>query len=570
MVTVAVVTTEQDKRSRSGQAASAVAAILAITGVLLFLTPWWSGLDTPDSEFYLSLSLFTDQITDRAPVDSYFWTRLGYTAPAHVLTSALGTWVGFAAWKATLLLALVASTFAVTRRHTTFARATWLTAAVSASSVVLSYLGNSYITAPVMAGTAVLIAFATKPTRITCTASGITLGWLAMSYPGGALLGGSLWLVLLLHSWQVEHRSLRNRLQELVLTIVTTVATLAVFLFVGSRLFPGLDWLGTYVEASNFDYGIYSSGEWVWLRDISLLVPASVLIVTVINWATHRSNVAAQQAMIISLTSIGFILTYSPLFGAHFLEAPPSQAMLWPPAMLAIALVGASRMREAERPTPIQVVFALAGLVVVVIAGHVDPGLTFAVGLAIAVLLVMIVVVAPRRTVITVLTLTVFLSGSQLLQNSREPLGQFMLSPYTWAYRDNPVEEKLRVAVNAQRWVLDNTTRSDRIMQWVDGPWMQGDRELYTVASMQLWGPNLLTLDPTLDPVYGAPNLETYRPTVIEMSGKSMDAVLRFWESLPKELRPSTPQCYDYAWPIDPRSDFPTAVGHTCLTRLTW
>jgi hypothetical protein len=331
-----------------------------------------------------------------------------------------------------------------------------------------------------------------------------------------------------------------------------------------------LDWLGTYIEASNFDYGIYSSGEWVWLRDISLLVPASVLIIAVANWATHRSSRAAQQAMIISLTSIGFILTYSPFFGAHFLEAPPSQAMLWPPAMLAIALVGASRMRDTTSPSIPQVIIGVAGLVVIVVTGHLDPGFSFAVGLGLAVLLIVIVVFSPRNTLATVLALSAFLSGSQLLQNSRQPMGQFMLSPYTWAYIDNPVEEKLRIAVNAQQWVIDNTRQDDQIMQWVDGPWMQGDRELYTVASMQLWGPNLLTLEPTLDPVYGAPNLETYRPTVIEMSGKSMDAVLRFWESLPRDLQPSDPQCYDYTWPIDQRSDFPTAVGHTCLTRLTW
>jgi hypothetical protein len=556
-------------RSRRDVVLSAV-VVLGVTGLLLLLTPLWSGLDTPDSEFYLSLSIFTDAVTDRAPVDSYFWTRLGYIAPVHVLTSLLGTWVGFAVWKAALLAAIVGSTFAVTRRHTTYTNAVWLTTAVSSSTVVLSYLGNSYITAPVMAGTALLIACATRPTRLTCIASGLTLGWLAMSYPGGALLGGTLWLTLLIHSWQAEHRDARTRIAHISLAAGSTVAALAVFLIAGAWLFPGLNWFGTYIEAANFDYGIYSSGQWVWLRDISLLVPASVLVVTVVNWAADRRDRAAQQAMIISLTSIGFILTYSPLFGAHFLEAPPSQAMLWPPAMIALALVGASRMRPHQPPSPLSIIIGGLGIVMIVAAGHVDPEITFAAGLVLAVVLIVIVVVTPRLTLATVITLSAFLAGSQLLQNSREPMGQFMLSPYAWAYRDNPVETKLRVAVNAQEWVTANTTAEDRIMQWVDGPWMQGDRELYTVASMQLWGPNLLTLEPTLDAVYGVPNLTTYRPTVIEMNGKSMDAVIRFWESLPADLTPTPPQCYDYAWPIDPRSDFPTAVGHTCLTRLTW
>jgi len=307
----------------------------------------------------------------------------------------------------------------------------------------------------------------------------------------------------------------------------------------------------------------------VWLRDISLLVPASVLVISVVNWATQRRNIAGQQAMIISLTSIAFILTYSPFFGAHFLEAPPSQAMLWPPAMFAVALVGASRMPDALRG-PVPYVIAGIGLVLITAAGYADPNLTFTLGLAIAVLLIAIVVMTPRITIATIITITAMLAGSQLLQNSREPLGQFKLSPYSWAYRANPIETKLRTAVNAQQWVIDNTTSQDRILQWVEGPWVEGDRPLFTVASMQLWGPNLLSLEPTLDETYGVPNLMSFRPTVIEMNGKTMDGVIRFWSSLPKELRPTPPECYDYTWPIDPRSAFPTTTGHTCLTRLTW
>lgn len=546
-----------------------LAAILGITAAMLVLSQWWSGLDTPDSEFYLSLSIFTDQITDRSPVDSYFWTRLGYIAPAHLFTTIFGIWPGFAAWKALQLALITGSAFFLIRQHARFINTVWLTATISTSSVMVAYLGNSYITAPVMTGTAVLMALATRPKVSIAAVSGVVLGWLAMSYPGGALLGGTVWLALLIHSWRTQGASLRRSLAQLGISAITTASTLALFLATGAALFPGLNWFETYIEAAKFDYGIYSSGEWVWLRDISLLVPASVLVLTVINWATNKASIAAQQAMVISLTSIAFILTYSPFFGAHFLEAPPSQAMLWPPALFAIALVGASRMREPIAGA-FPILIAALGLALILGAGYVDPNLTFGAGLLIAAVLIALVLLTPRITLATVVTLSVFLAGSQLLQNSREPMGQFMLSPYNWAYRSNPVEEKLRTAVNAQQWVLENTTPADQIMQWVEGPWVQGDRELYTVASMQLWGPNLLTLEPTLDEIYGRPNLEKFRPTVIEMNGKSMQAVLNFWESLPAEIDPTAPICYDYSWPIDPRSSFPTGTGHTCLTSLTW
>lgn len=546
-----------------------LAAILGITAAVLVLSQWWSGLDTPDSEFYLSLSIFTDQITDRSPVDSYFWTRLGYIAPAHLLTTILGIWPGFAAWKALQLALITGSAFFLIRPHTRFINTVWLTSAIATSSVLVAYLGNSYITAPVMTGTAVLMAFATRPKVATAAVSGVVLGWLAMTYPGGALLGGTIWLALIIHSWRTQGGSLRKALAQLGIAALTTAGTLALFLAAGAVLFPGLNWFATYIEAAKFDYGIYSSGEWVWLRDISLLVPASVLVLTVLNWVKNRTSIATQQAMVISLTSIAFILTYSSFFGAHFLEAPPSQAMLWPSAIFAIALVGASRMREPIAGV-LPSVIAVLGFAMILAAGFMDPDLRFGAGLFIAAVLIALVILTPRLTLATVVTLSVFLAGAQLLQNSREPMGQFMLSPYNWAYRANPVEEKLRTAVNAQQWVLEHTTSDDQIMQWVEGPWMRGDRELYTVASMQLWGPNLLTLEPTLDEAYGRPNLRKYRPTVIQMNGKSMQSVLNFWESLPAELNPTAPICYDYSWPIDPRSSFPTETGHTCLTSLTW
>ncbi len=145
-----------------------------------------------------------------------------------------------------------------------------------------------------------------------------------------------------------------------------------------------------------------------------------------------------------------------------------------------------------------------------------------------------------------------------------------MLDPYYWAYASNPNEEKIRTAVNAQQWLIDNTTSDDQILLWVDGPWVQGDRELYTVASMQLWGDNRVTLEPTLTDDYGRNALSTIQPSVIAMYGKSMTAVSAFYDSLPAENQPSEPTCYDFTWPIDPVSSFPTEVGHLCLTRLSW
>jgi len=48
-----------------------VLAVTAITVFLLFISQWWSGLDTPDSEFYASLAIFQiSKIADRDKVNS--------------------------------------------------------------------------------------------------------------------------------------------------------------------------------------------------------------------------------------------------------------------------------------------------------------------------------------------------------------------------------------------------------------------------------------------------------------------------------------------------------------------
>lgn len=551
-----------------------IAAIAAITGALLLLTQWWSGLDTPDSEFYASLAIFTDQVTDRAPQDSYYWTRLGYITPVHILTSTLGIWTGFAVYKALLLLIITSSIFAIARQHTNFWAATWLTAATASSSTALAYLGNPYLTATVMAGTAATIALVLRHSTKASIGAGLALGWTAMAYPSGALLAGTLWLALFIYTTRTKQRSRQEATTTLIITAATTLITLIAFELSGRVLFPGLDWLGTYIEWSSFDHSRYASGENVWLRDISLLVPASILITAIINRARTKSSPAADTAVIISASSIGFFGVYAIFHGAQFLEAPMLQAMLWPPALIALVLIATSRISTTQKETTstktATTAAALLGLAAIIAAGYIDPNLPFLAGLAIAAAIAAAILAAPRTTLATIITVSVFLTAAQLLQNSREAIGQFPLDPYTWAYQSNPNEAKLRAAVISQQWLIDNTNNDDQILLWVEGPWTEGDRELYTVASMQLWGENLLTLSPTISDDATINRLNTVRPSVIAMYGKSMDAVIDFWTSLPQDLRPTAPLCYDYAWPIDPTSDFPTTTGHTCITRLSW
>ena len=79
----------------------------------------WTGLDTPDSEFYATLGLFGSDVTDRSVDPAYTWTRLGYIAPVRLLVTVLGPWAGFAARRFVLIVIIVASLYAIVRMTST-------------------------------------------------------------------------------------------------------------------------------------------------------------------------------------------------------------------------------------------------------------------------------------------------------------------------------------------------------------------------------------------------------------------------------------------------------------------
>lgn len=552
----------------------AAAISIGITLFVLLITQRFSGLDTPDSSFYASLSIFGSEVTDRAPIDSYFWTRLGYIAPVRGLTLLLEPMLGLFAYKALLLLALVISSYLMLRRHARWLVATFLTVIVASSSVILSYLGNPYLTGSVLAGTAVLIALATQQEPLTkkhAALAGMVLGWLVMVNPPGFLLAATIWVTLVIHASLAGTRSLRGLPMPLITAAFTAILTWGVFLGLGAWIFPGLNWFDAVTRSSQITLSNFASTSLVWLGDISLLVPLAALVTVFLSWIAHRRSAPAQQALVLSLTSVSFMLVFSPLMGGIALEAPLYQSMLWPPALMAFTLTATQWFpKDLGIARAWQILIIILGISLVIASGFIDPDLSFAGGAFVMILVTALVTVLPRTSLAIILSISAWAAGAQLTQNSRDDLGLYYLSPYNWAYASNPIETKLRTAVNVQEWLLANTENSDKILVWVDGPWTQGDRELYVAAGMQLWGENRITLEPTLTDEYGISTLQRVKPTVLALYGKSMDSVMTFWSSIPRENDPTAPICYDYAWPADPSSDFPTTEGHTCLTRLTW
>ena len=541
------------------QGGLAIGAVTLFTGLI---SERWAGLDTPDSSFYASLGLFGDEVTDRAPFPSYYWTRLGVIAPVRALTEVFGTWPGLAIYRMLLLLLIVAGSYLILRRYTSALSATFLVAITSLSTVVLSYLGNPYPTGAVLAGTVVLIACAMWHTKAGAVAAGVAAGWLVMVNPPGALLAGTIWLVLRI---QARPKLRSFIVHDILVSGASALVTFLIFLGMGRLLFPKLDWFGTYLESNaRMTYSDFASKTAVWLGDISLLVPVAVLVIVVVAWLTHRDQIAAQRALVISTVSITFMLVFSPMLGGFVLESPMYQAMLWPPAMVALGLVLTFALPD-QGWNRWQGAVGLIAIAIVFIAGHLTPNLNLAMGWLLAACCVAVFLFASyKRTIGALLGLALVLAGAQLLQNSRGQIGLYYPSPYSYAFNANPISEKIHTAVNTQEWLLANTTREDTILDWVEGDWARGDRELYVVAAMQLWGENRVTLERALtnDDIT---RLQTIKPSVLAMYGQTMDGVMAFWSSIPAANRPTAPNCYDFSWP---NAQIPQ--GHACLTRLTW
>jgi hypothetical protein len=240
------------------------------------------------------------------------------------------------------------------------------------------------------------------------------------------------------------------------------------------------------------------------------------------------------------------------------------QAMLWPPALVALGLVLTFALPD-QGWNRWQGAVGIIAIALVFIAGHLKPNLNLAMGWALAAVCIAVFLFASyKRTIGALLGLALVLSGAQLLQNSRGPIGLYYLSPYNYAFNANPISEKLQAAVTTQEWLLANTTREDTILDWVQGDWVGGDRELYVVAAMQLWGENRVTLEPTLSDV-DIERLGSIKPTALALYGQTMDGVMAFWSSIPAANQPTAPKCYDFTWP---NAQIPQ--GLACLTKLSW
>ena len=568
-----------------------IAAVVSITAFIAVLSQRWTGFNSPDSEFYASLALFGSEVTDRTYESAYLPTRLGYIAPVRALVLLFGPWVGFEVWRVLLLLLVVGSTYAVVHIA---GRSRWLAAVLSAlvglNTVVLAFVGNTYLTGSIVAATFVLIALAVSllghaagsgrgalggPRWTTAFFSGLVAGWLLMLNPYAFVLGMGLWLSVRV---VVLVRLKTARWHRLVVDAVAGVAgfgiAVGVFLAAGQVIFPGSSWLGTYLEwNARLDYTVFIGDATTWQRDSALIVVAVSLVASVIAAIAQPRHRWAWAALALSAANIAITALMMVFFTGPWLETPTYLAKLWPAALLALVLVFTSMSPGTHEGKPlwnrVTVVAGASAIPLMVWSGRFDGVLSYALawvfGVGIITLILLAALYVRRRwdvvaAVLVVIAMGATFVGAQVLQNGRGLLGSYGQYPFRSAFVDFSYADQMQSKIAVQEWLLANTSADDTIMIWTDPQRLTAD-----IAAMQLWGgDNLASIEATLTRA-DTEQLEQIQPSIIAMYAPDRELIDVFAESLPPWSLPSDLQCTEV-----PYLGVGTGEAEACLVRLTW
>ena len=346
----------------------------------------------------------------------------------------------------------------------------------------------------------------------------------------------------------------------------------------GLAIFPGLNWLATYLQwNSALDYASFIGDATTWQRDTALFVPLLGLLVSLVALAfcwrgQVDGRIPALLGTVVGAGNLAFTSIYFLLVPGPWLESPTYVAKLWAGALIALGLGFAAIVRDRSLGWP----GWATGAVLVMLsiwAGRWEGsiGMLSGLGIALAGLGACIVtarlmtrqaaILMPAWVAITCCaSIGVVMVGAQIEQNGRGFLGTYGQYPFRAAYVDYEGELLMASKIAAQRWLLDRTEPGERI-----GIWTDPDRLMASVAGMQLWGwYNNIQARQTLDRTE-SDALTQLAPDVIAMYAPERGQIEDFYTSLPPWSMPTPLECTTVPY-LGVGNDQPSS----CLTHLTW
>ncbi len=485
--------------------------VLALPTLVLFVVgrQAWTPANTPDSEFYLSLAAFGHQVTDRAVVPAYYWTRLGVIAPLRGLSWLVGPDAAYAIWRWFLLSVAIVPSYIFARRRWGLPAAIAAAGAIGFSTVLLTVTANPYPTSAIVplliAESAILLIAITGPRRSApwlAAVAGAIGGWLIMCNPVAGVFAA---LVALPFALVIFRRGLKATGQFIGAAVASAAASFFILLGAGRALFPALDWWETtrfYLSALNF--AAFHSSSLGWLRESPLLlVPIFLIFIAAAVGLRIRHERQVMWVLAGSIILPGCYAFFNQFVQqGSMLETPVYVAFLWGPSLAALAVLVGWFARGRGVGAWAVAIGVLAGGCA---AGRfwVDPFRVRPDGLAILLVVVGLALLAvlgmpgaPRRVLALVAAVGV-VAGAQVLQNGTPTAGEFvaMRIPYSSAFQSTGAAAQYEAALDAERWVLSAASPGSRLLVWAPGPEFGG------IAAMSLNGPNALSMSRDLLPL---------------------------------------------------------------------
>jgi hypothetical protein len=494
---------------------------------------------TPDSQFYLSLSIYADEVTSRAPWPAYFWTKTSLIAPAHFFSSIFGILNGFKFFQLFLLaiLAISVGNFIYQKYQDNFIGLV-ITSVIVFNSVVITFLGGTYST---IIGIILLIIIQVeivrfidiKNTQSSKAIIGAILGGilstLLFANPSYFIMGALLILAFVLWVVIFSREKFMNSLKMLGVLVLSFILSFYIWIQISSRLFPQRDWLDTVIfYAKILNPRDYTSPNQIAIfqSNPSLYFILGVQVVAFFVMFLGPKKVGAPLSVstfFLTLSNSYFI--YSTfIVGSNALEVDFYNALLWAPSLFFMGVYLAEILQISKGSFTLLLSLPLTYFAGVALSGitqkiFLQGLLLVSVAVGIFSLFKISYIRRNPRPIFIIPIVIIITFVPQILQGSN-------LYPYGIAYSSYDLKKYFVEFESAEKFIVDSSKPGDRVMVWVEP-----NTDLVTFASGQLWGPNSVTHDFVLSD-FDKNNLNASQPTLIASYFVNNDSLIRLKASI--------------------------------------
>jgi len=526
---------------------------LVISYITLFLLPFntWNNFFTPDSEFYLSLLVFGNELVEKAINPAYYWTKSAHIIPEHIFSSLFGWELGIQISQFIKLSVIAISSFLIfyTTRKNLLIALTFVIFIIL-NGTILTMLGNTYVTATALTTLILVYAiltifvetFHSRDGRhffsIICLsgvlASSIFIYPLLTIYIAIILVTYFFWLII------SQGATLRYCIKLFSIFSFTSAATFSLNIFITRLVFPNRDWLETVMfYTKNLNASDYSNDRKysILFGDFSLLV-IGIGIVISLYVITHKQSFA-RNTVGIAISQISLFLCtlfQVQFFDSSALEASFFSSFFWIPSLLITCLYfvevfpGFSFSQLNSFLCSILILGCFILLRFWSDDSFRNTSFSFVLNAFIVLLIAFLVFFHSKFSLSSMISFNfivvfiVYLSFAHF-QNSRELSSSAVGRIPYFSSGENREPDKAKVHVNLEKTLLSQLGGEKAVV------WTPPGSNLVTYAAMHFWGPNSISTRDELSTDEGN-YFKVLRPEKLFVYVSNREQQLKFLKSL--------------------------------------